>query len=159
MYYRIKESLKGYGWKRSPDVVCSNLCSIRDTRAGCPGLHPGDSWRWEAPQQPMSVLHYLYSTEVLLDVHRAPSEFQFVFIAIALTKACLHSLCTLTSGIYGHWWGVLEPLVFQAEQSQHFQALLIGEVLQALQHLGDPLLNSFQYICISLVLRGPEVDT
>ena len=46
-----------------------------------------------------------------------------------------------------------------AEQSQLFQPLLIDQVLQNLHHLGGPMLNSFQYIQVSLVVGSPEPGT
>lgn len=38
------------------------------------------------------------------------------------------------------------------------QPLLTEEVLQALDHLGDPMLDSLKYVQDSLVLGSPEVD-
>lgn len=48
--------------------------------------------------------------------------------------------------------------ILQAEQSQLSQPLLTGEVLQVFDQLLGPLLDSFQYIQVSLVLRCPELE-
>lgn len=47
----------------------------------------------------------------------------------------------------------MEPPVLQAEQSQLLQPFPTGEVLQALQHLGGPTLDSLQYVHISSVIE------
>lgn len=44
-----------------------------------------------------------------------------------------------------------------AEQSQIAQHLLFAEVLHSFDHLGGPLLNSFQQFHFSLELRVPEL--
>lgn len=45
------------------------------------------------------------------------------------------------------------PLL-QSEQSQHCQPLLTGKMLQTFDHLGDPPLNSFQYVEVSCAEKG-----
>lgn len=50
-----------------------------------------------------------------------------------------------------------DPPLLQDDQLQFSQPLL-KEVLQSLQHLDGPLLNSFQYVQVSLVLGGAELD-
>lgn len=62
------------------------------------------------------------------------------------------------SSFHGHWWDLPESPLLQAEQSQLSQPLLTGEVLQVLDQLLGPLLDSFQYIQVSLVLRCPELE-
>lgn len=49
---------------------------------------------------------------------------------------------------------VNSPDDFLVLQSQLFQPLLTGEMLQSLDYLGGLPLDSFQYVQLSLVLRG-----
>ena len=53
---------------------------------------------------------------------------------------------------------LLRTPLLQTEQSQLSQPLLTGEVLQSLHHLGGPLLDSLQYVQVSLVLTSPELE-
>ena len=48
---------------------------------------------------------------------------------------------------------------FQAEQIQVTQPFHIWELLQALNHLGGPLLDSFKGIPVFFELGSPEWDT
>ena len=52
-----------------------------------------------------------------------------------------------------------EPSVLQTGQSQLSQPFLNGEMLQSCNHLSGPLLDSLQYVRVSLVLESPELDT
>jgi len=52
-----------------------------------------------------------------------------------------------------------EPSLLQAEESQLSHLLLIGDILQSLNHLYGPSLDSLQYVHVSLVLGSPELDT
>lgn len=52
----------------------------------------------------------------------------------------------LPSDIYRHCSDSTEPPFLQAEQSQPFHPVLIGEVLQDLDDLGGPMLDPFQHI-------------
>lgn len=52
-----------------------------------------------------------------------------------------------------------EPPLPQAEQPLRSQPLLTGEVLQALHHLGGPVLDPSQYVQVSLALACPELDS
>jgi len=46
-----------------------------------------------------------------------------------------------------------------AEQSQSFQPLTMGEILQSFSHLYGPSLDSLQYVDVSLVFGSPELST
>ena len=48
--------------------------------------------------------------------------------------------------------------LFSRLSSPSCQPLLTGEVLQSLHHLGGPLLDSLQYVQVSLVLTSPELE-
>lgn len=50
-----------------------------------------------------------------------------------------------------------EPSLPQAVQPHH--SFLTGEVLQALHHLGGPVLDSSHYVQDSLALGSPELDS
>ena len=51
-----------------------------------------------------------------------------------------------------------EPSLLQAEQSQLSQPLLIGQMLQPLNHLCGPSLDSLQHDHVTFVLESPDLD-
>ena len=53
----------------------------------------------------------------------------------------------------------VEPSFLQAKQSQLFQLFLIREMLESLNYLCGPLLDSLYRMNVSLVLGSPELDT
>uniref|UniRef100_A0A8C4P7D6 Vacuolar protein sorting-associated protein 13B-like n=1 Tax=Dromaius novaehollandiae TaxID=8790 RepID=A0A8C4P7D6_DRONO len=76
-----------------------------------------------------------------------------------IEKSLASSFDTPPADIYTHGSGLSpEPSLLQAEQSQLSQPLLIGEMRQSLNHLCGPLLDSFQYVCVSLALGNPALD-
>ena len=46
-----------------------------------------------------------------------------------------------------------------SSEAQFLQPFLIGEVIQPSDHLCGPPLNSFQELCVFLVLGAPGLDT
>ena len=52
-----------------------------------------------------------------------------------------------------------QPSLLQAEQAQLSQPVLIGEVLQPLDHFCSPPLDPLQQFNVLLVLRAPELNT
>jgi len=51
-----------------------------------------------------------------------------------------------------------KPLLLQDEQTQLCQLLLTAELLQSFHYLDGPSLDSLQYVHVSLLLGGPELD-
>ncbi|XP_071594637.1 ubiquitin carboxyl-terminal hydrolase CYLD-like isoform X2 [Heliangelus exortis] len=74
----------------------------------------------------------------------------------------LNTLMKSPSPAFRDWKAALRFLqfcLFQAQQSQLFQPLLVAEVLQPLDHLCGFPLDSFQQICVLPMVGTPELDT
>ena len=116
------------------------------------------------PGQPVPVLSQPHSKKAIPDVQRDPPVFQFVPIA--------------SGPVTGHQWK--EPgsilfapslqefmytnkvplnLLFSRLNSRSSLSLSSPKMLQSLHHLGGPLLDSLQYVHVSLVLGSPALDT
>jgi len=129
-------------------------------------------WRLHhLPGQPVPVLGHSHSEKVFPDVQREPPVFLRgnllcfslcplpLVLSLGTTEkylslSSLHSpfryLCTLIRS---------SLRLLQAEQSQLPQPFIMGEMLQSLNHLCGPLLDSLQHVHVCLVLRNPELDT
>lgn len=69
-------------------------------------------------------------------------------------KSLIPSSLNLTSGIYTNWQDPSEPSLLQL-----YQSLLVWKMLQSLNHLCGPFLDSLEYVHIFLVLGNPEPGT
>jgi len=133
----------------------------RSPTAGCSGLAPVKSW-W-SPRMKTPLPPWLTCASI-----QSSSMFNWHLRYFCLCPSPLPS-CPFTgyhgekpgsvfspSDIYTHWSDLLEPSLLQTEQSQLSQPLLIQQMLQSLNHLCGPLLDSLQHV--SLVLGSPELD-
>lgn len=152
--HRITEPQNGWF-----EVIWSNLSSSRGMKVEYSGPHPGDFGRY--PKR----LHHLWAICASAVNHRAQKCFLMLrwkflcsslcLLPLALALGTTNTECSLPSDIYKHWWNAPEPLLSRLN-SPSFQSLLTWQVLQALGHLGGPLLESLQYAHIIFALEGSE---
>lgn len=115
-------------------------------------------------RQSLPMLCHLSSTEVLSDVQRNPSVFQFVPLVLAplVLSTAEKSLALSTLHPYIHWWKPAEPSLIYSELFHHSQLFLTGEVLQSLHYIcGFNWTNSSDalYYCFSKEPRtGPSTS-
>lgn len=114
-------------------------------QAGCPGPHPGRFWTspWRSPH--ISLVPVTQQSSAVWWAGWAPG-LQAVPRASMPGSVLLH----LPAGIYWHGWDPPKLLLLQAEQPQLSQSLLTVERFHSLQLIGGPLLDSFQFIQVSL---------
>lgn len=159
---RITESQKGWCGQGPLGPSGPIPAQAGPYTAGHPGPHPGSFWRSS------KRLHSLRGGCVNIP---APVHCKSVCWGSEETSVCVHCLLswlwaplerawphpfgTLPSAIHRCEWDPLGLLLLQAEQAQISQPVL---VFQPLYHLSGPTLDSFQYVCIFLVLGGPEMD-
>jgi len=114
-----------------------------------------------ASGQPVPVLHHLRSIAVLL-VFRGNllcSSLCPLHLALALgtneqslAPSSLHPAFRYLWTLLGSFWASSSP------DSAVPALSLTGEMLQMMHHLGGPLLDSLQYVHVSPVLGGSELD-
>ena len=95
------------------------------------------------------MLWYLYFNYYLKQVAAGPAE-KFIPIFL-ISPLCVLKECNEV---------FLDPPLFQAEQPQLSQPLVIGEVFHPLDHFCGPPLDPLQQVrvLVLLVLRAPELD-
>jgi len=138
------EPQNSWGWQGPPDPQ-SIPCSSRDTPSRVP--RPTSRWLLDISRRrpdslwvPVPELHHPNSTDVLPHAQMEPPVFQLVPSASGpgtghlWKKNWIHPLCSLPSGIDGHWWDAQASAQLSASQE---------ELLQAPQYLGLSSMSKF----------------
>ncbi|XP_065422571.1 uncharacterized protein LOC101936070 [Chrysemys picta bellii] len=141
--------------------AASYLCAVRDT------LTPGPQQGRGAPSF-LGTGHDGSSTagEFTMAVHKASRSTKLTRDGASLSDAGIY-YCASRSILFGTPFQVVESnyqipphsSLLQTKQSQFPQPLLISHVLQPPNHFCCPLLESFQFVHILLVVWGPKLGT
>jgi len=162
-FQRTIEPHHGWGWQGPLGPSAPAPAPAGTPRAGCPGPHPGGSGRsprrrshslWAACASAPS----LHSTAVfplfrgiLLCFNLCP---WYLVLAVGATEKSL----ALVSWHLPYGSVPMNIWLFQVEQSQLSQPILIEEMVQFFHYFGISSPDSLQYAHISLILGGPELD-
>ncbi|KAK4810950.1 hypothetical protein QYF61_013358 [Mycteria americana] len=122
----------------------TSTCSDVGSSMGCRG------WRLNHfPGQPVPMLDNPFREEKFPNIQSKPPLVQLEAI----------SSCPVTCYLGEETNTHLSTTSFQAKQSQLPQPLLIRLLLQTLHQLRCPSLDSLQHLNVSLVVRGPKLNT
>jgi len=115
------------------------------------------------PEQPMPVLSHPDKKSVFPDIQTESPVFHCplpLVLSLGITEKSGSILFAPSLQVFICIDEILtEPSVFQVKQSQPCQPFFVYQILQTLNHLDGPSLESLQEAHVSLVLRSPGLDT
>ncbi|KAK4821921.1 hypothetical protein QYF61_004924 [Mycteria americana] len=141
------------------------VAQVQDLALGLAEPHTIDLGPWIQPVQPVPMLDHPFSKETFPNIQSKPPLMQLETISSRPITCYLGEetdphLATTSFQVAVESDKVSpQPPFLQAEQPQLPQPLLIRLVLQTLHQLRCPSLDTLQPLNVSLVVRGPKLNT